>query len=373
MGKTTNAMSANPWMRGGRFWINGENLCVTSTSSTASEITTVGSFRSQLNPVMIRIVADPSSTWDIQNANSITYMDSAVAQLVAVGNAAGTTSYNFDAENYSTSTLFNSYSSLYNNPATPLSRADMCAKVQAFGAAFGNSLWSRVPTASIYLFFGPSYLMSMGPSNGTAGTGVPTSMPDSSYSGNSYYNMYPYFCLGLLSACPTTGRIIDYMEGSYYSFAGLWSIQKEMYASNNWVSIFFPAETALITKAATCWVAVPMIYANPYFSGTTTDPYPGAHLINATDQQNYFTRNLVYCLQQCPSGYIPGIYIEGCDPWGLSGTVSNPTATIETCLANAVAVYQGTITLASLMNLTALSATLNTAFSGNSTWRTERA
>jgi hypothetical protein len=43
----------------------------------------------------------------------------------------------------------------------------------------------------------------------------------------------------------------------------------------------------------------------------------------------------------------------------------------QTCFANALAVYNGSITLASLFNGTTLNATLASAFSGNSTWVAE--
>jgi len=374
--ETAAAIAANPTMAGTRFSLGTENICQTtdlSLSTWSSDIANVTGFASALDLVLIRIVTDPSATWNIQSTTAVPDMDAAIAGFVQVAEAAGTSSFLFDPENYSTNYLLNNFSATsYKNPilnSPAISRAAMCAQVQAFGQAYGNSLWSRMPNATLHCFFGPTMVLGY---TGPGISGIPSSFTDSQYSGNNEYNMLPYLFLGLLSACPSTGHIVDYMEHSYYGFAGLESLQREMTASQNWVSIFFPSQTALITKSATAWVPVPMIFPNPFFTASYGSIYPGAYyLANATDRQNFFTRNLLYCLQQCPAGYLPAAYVEGIDPWGAYGAVSNMDPSWQTCFANALAVYNGSITLASLFNGTTLNATLASAFSGNSTWVAE--
>jgi len=373
--KTAAVMTANPWMKGARFWVNYENLCSDTAVPGAdynSDHSNLAGFTDPFSTLMVRMVADPSGSWNITSSSAVSNMDSVVAGVVSVAQAAGTSNVMIDPENYSTSYLFGDYNQTgmanpLPNPAG-LSRSAMCAQVRAFGKAFGTSLWSRMPNATLYTFFGPTVVLRY--SNG--GTGIPSSFPDSSYASNVAYNMTPYFFLGLLDACPGTGHIADYSETSYYDFTGLASIQRHSTASQNWVSIFFPGETADIAKSATCWVPLPLIFVNPYFQSSYGTIYPGAYYVtNATDQANYFTRNALYCLQQTPAGYLPGIYVEGYDPWGLTGTVSNLPATWQTCLANAMAVYKGSVSLSSLMDVTALDATLAKDFSGNSAWAAE--
>ena len=375
--QTASVMAANPWLRGGRIGVSPESICADSSptgSTWASDISYVTGYSNPLDTLMIRLNGDPSTTWNIQNASSVTYMDQLVAGVVSVAKAAGITNFLFDPENYRTSNSLMDYdqggyglSPLLNSPA--LSRPAMCAQLRAFGKAFGTSLWSRVPNATLYTFFGPTVVFDSATTNG-----MPTSWPDSKYATAPGYNMIPYFFLGLLDACPATGHIADYMEqGSYYEFTGLASIQRNMTASKNWVSIFFPNETADIAKAATCWVPLPLIYANMYFQvDESGSNYPGAYYVtSAADRLAYFTRNAYYCLQQTPAGYLPGVYIEDYDPWGEIIATSNIPADWATGLDNAVSVYQGTTTLGSLMDLTALDATLRNAFSFNPVWASE--
>jgi len=63
--------------------------------------------------------------------------------------------------------------------------------------------------------------------------------------------------------------------------------------------------------------------------------------------------------------------VEGYDPWGSGGSVSNMPANWATCLKNALAVYKGTTSLSSLFNVSALDTTLQNAFAGNSAWAAE--
>ena len=372
---TSAAMAANPWLGGTRFFVGTENLCqdaVLPLSHWDVDVAQVTGYANPLQEVMIRMNADPDATWNIQAAASAGAMDDVVAGVVSVGNAAGTRSYMLDSENYATLNLLNNFDQtgkgnpLLNSP--PLTRAQMAARLQAFGQAFGTSLWSRVPAARLYLFFGASVVLSYT----DGGTGIPGNCPDSAYAGNPEYNLLPYFCLGLLKACPATGRIIDYCEASYYTFTGLASIQRNLAASRNWVSLFFPAESSLITQSASTWVPVPLIFANPYFDPSYGPSYPGAAWVSkAADQANYFTRNCLYCLQQTPAGYLPGIYIEGYDPWGLTGTVANLPATWQACLSHAISAYEGGTTLDSWFDAAALDSTLEAAFAGNSAWLAE--
>jgi len=380
-GRTATAASANPWMKGARFAINNENICLASAPSNtwSAEAAAFSGYTkpAQIQLVMERLVGDPESGWDIASANSVTYMDQSVAGAVQIAVAAGITNFLFDPENYGSDTggvqaYMNSFGSIVNSGG--YNRTQMCAKMRAWGAAFGHSLWSRVANASLYMFFGPTQNMSF---NGPGIAGVPSSVPDSAYAGDSWYNLYPYFCLGLLDSCPTTGRIIDYMEtGSYYGFTGKKSLQRLMYASKNWVSIYFPNESANITKAATCWIPVPLMFPNPYFDANY-DPatiYPGAHYVtSSTDQANYFTRNCLAALQMCPSGYMPGIYMEDVDPWGAFGSVIPVPTVWQTCLNNALAVYNGSIALSSLFDIATLDAHLASDLSANSIWANESA
>ena len=371
--KTAATMAANPWMKGARFSVNQENLCQDSVLPLAdwnSDVASVTGFTDPLNTVMIRMKADPDGAWNAQSAAAATDTDAVVAGIVAVGNAAQTTNYLLDLENYSTSYLLNNYNQtsagdpILDSPA--ISRAAMCAKLQAYGKAYGTSLWNRVPNATLYTFFGPTMILQFN------GTSIPSTFPDSSYASDPRYNMMPYFFLGLLDACPATGHIADYMEHSYYDFAGLASLKREMTASKNWVSIYFPAQTALIAKAATSWVPVPLIFPNPYFQSSYGSIYPGAaYVTSAADQLAMFTRNALYCLQETPVGYLPGVYIEGYDPWGAIGSVSNIPAAWATGLNNAMAVYKGTTTLANLFNASTLDSDLEKDFAGNSTWVAE--
>ena len=373
--KTAAAMTANPWMKGARFSVNDENITEDTALPLADfngDVANVSGFTDPLNQVMIRIKADPDAAWNIQSANAITDMDAAVAGVVAVGSAAHSSNYLFDPENYSTSTFFGDYaetsagSPLLASPA--ISRTAMCARMRAFGLAFGNSLWSRQPGATLYTFFGPTMLLNF--TNG--GTGIPTSCPDSSYASDPRYNLLPYFFLGIMDACPATGHVADYSERSYYNFTGLASLKRNLTASQNWVSIFFPTETADIAKSATNWVPLPLLFPNPYFQTSYGSIYPGAtYVTSAADQQAYFTRNALYCLQETPAGYLPGLYIEGYAPWGLSGSVTNIPATWGTALNNALAVYKGSTTLANLFNVSTLDADLAKDFAGNSTWVAE--
>ena len=369
---TAAAMAANPWMKGGRFWVGTEDVCQDTALPLADwngDVANVSGFKSPLNTAMIRLTGDPDGSWNIQSASAVTDMDAVIAGVVAVATAANTTNFMFDPENYSTSKFFSDYnqtSPILNSPA--LSRSAMCAKMRSFGKALGTSLWSRMPNATFYTFFGPTFVLDF--TNG--GTGMPTSCPDSAYASDPYYNMLPYFFLGLLDACPSTGHIADYCERSYYDTSGLASIKRNMTASKNWVSIFFPTEAADIAKSATCWVPLPLIFANPYFDSSYGSIYPGATFVtNPTDQQNYFTRNAYYCLSQTPAGYLPGVYVENYDPWGAIVGLSNMPANWQKGLVNAMAVYNGTTTLDSLFNGTTLDNTLAQAFSGNSAWAAE--
>ena len=379
--RTTVAVAAMPWMKGARFNIDSEDICLTSAPANtwSADVANLTGYTKpvQIQLLMTRLVGDPESNWDIASANSVTWMDQAIAGAVQIANAAGMTSFNFDPENYGSDTggvkaYMSSFGSILNSGG--YSRAQMAVKMRAWGAAFGQSLWSRMANATLYLFFGPTQNMSF---NGPGIAGVPSSVPDSSYADDQWYNLYPYFCLGLLDSCPGTGRIVDYMEtGSYYGFTGKKSLQRLMYASKNWVSIYFPTESANITKSATCWIPVPLMFPNPYFD-PNYDPatiYPGAHYVTSTtDQANYFTRNCVAALQMCPSGYMPGIYIEDIDPWGAFGSVVNVSSTLQTCLNNALAVYNGSITLSSLFDVPTLDAHLASALSANSIWANESA
>ena len=51
-----------------------------------------------------------------------------------------------------------------------LSLAARFAAKEAFGKALGTSLWSRMPNATFYTFFGPTFVLDF--TNG--GTGMPT-------------------------------------------------------------------------------------------------------------------------------------------------------------------------------------------------------
>ncbi len=232
-------------------------------SDWSSDISNVTEFTDPLHQVMIRMNGDPTAAWNIQSPTASTDIDAVVAGVIAVGSAAGTTDYLFDPENYDTTYLLDEFgqssagSPILNSP--PLDRAAMCTQARAFGKAFGTSLWSRVPTATLDSFFGPTILLQFT----DGGTGMPTSFADSAYADEPTYNTLPYFFLGLLDACPPTGQIVDHMEGGYYDFTGLDSLKRNMTASKEWVSIFFPSETPLIAKAATSWVPVPLIFVNP--------------------------------------------------------------------------------------------------------------
>ena len=372
--RTTAAMAANPWMKGARFGVVHEGICQDTTlplSTWNSDVANVTGYASPLSTTIIRMNADPSGSWNIQGSAAVTNMDAVVAGEVAVAKAAGTASFLIDLENYATSFFFCDYNQtadgnpILNSPA--LSRPAMCAQMRTFGKAYGTSLWSRLPNATLYTFFGPTVLLPF-----INGTGIPTSFPDSSYATDPRYNMLPYFFLGLLDACPATGHIADYCERSYYDFTGLASIKRNMTASKNWVSIFFPGETADIAKAATCWVPLPLIFANPYFDASYGSIYPEAYYVtNAADRLAYFTRNATYCLQQTPAGFMPGVYVEDYDPWGNYGAATNMPAAWETGLANALAVYRGTTTLDNLFNVPALDTLLANVLSRNSAWAAE--
>jgi hypothetical protein len=361
-------------MKGARFDLAYEGLCedtLLPLSDWNGDVSSITGYTDPLNTVMVRMNANPSATWNIQSTAAVADMDAAVAGVVSVAQAAGTRNVLLDLENYYTGYFLNDYGQtsagnpILNSPA--LTRAQMCAKMRTFGQSVGNSLWGRLPNATLYTFFGPTIVLDF-----INGTGIPTSWPDASYASDPRYNMLPYFFLGLLDACPSTGHIADYIERSYYDFTGLASIQRNLTASKNWVSIFFPGESADIAKSATCWVPLPLIFANPYFDASYGSIYPGAYYVtNVTDQQNYFTRNALYCLQQTPAGFLPGIYVEDYDPWGALGTVSNMPANWETCLNNALAVYNGTLSLGSLFNATTLDTTLAKDFAGNSAWVAE--
>ena len=363
--KTATALSANAWMAGGRFWFSNEDICQSSSPSDtwSAEASSFSGYTPpvQLKLSMGRITGDPSSSWSITSANSVTYMDTAIAGFVKVANAAGTNTFNFDPENYSTGTLMGNLG----NSTT----------MRAWGAAVGHSLWSRMPNASLNLFFGPTENMNFtSPATvGNPSSGVPTSWAVGDTFG---YQNYPYFCLGLIDALVTlqntTGHIVDYMEqGSYYWFAGELSLQRIMYASKNWVSIYFPSETAAIAKSTTAWVPVPMLYLNMWSEANFGTLYPGSsYVTDSTTLQHYFTRNALAALKKCPNGFMPAIYFEGYDPWGTS-SVHNIETIWQNCLNNALAVYKGTITLDSLFNVAALDSALQSAFSGNSIWQAE--
>ena len=364
------AKSANPWILGARYWVNVEDLCqdgTVSSSAYSADIKNLTGWTSPFQEVMVRLVLDPSATWDITQTAATIYMQQVIAGVVSVAKAAGSQSFLIDPENYSTSTNFFDFSSLKNSGG--LTRAQMCAQVRSFGRAVGTALWGALPNAKLYTFDGPTTVIQWT----GGGTGIPTSQPDSTYASTKIYNMIPYFFLGLLDACPSTGRIICYNEtGSYYGCTGLASFKRLQTAEQNWVSIFFPSETADIAKSATCWVYVPLLYFNP-FGSSSSSIYPGAYYVkNATDQLNYFTRQCIYALQMTPSGFMPAIYLEGYDPWNFLGKgASNLAASWETCLANAIKVFNGTITEASLFSNTTLTASLKSDFLGNSAWAAE--
>jgi len=285
------------------------------------------------------------------------------------------------------------------NPGA-LTRAQMAVKMQDLGRQFGLSLWSRIPNATVYLFFGATQNMAW--AGAPSGTQMPAAQADATYAANTLYNMYPYFCLGLLDACPSTGMIVDYCEGGCYGFPGLAALKRVLYASNNWVSVYFPTYTGLIAKCATNWRAVPILYPDCYFKAKGTW-YAGANFTSATagafvtgksykilvpgntdytlvgaanstagtiftatgpgtgtgtaycltDQAAQFTRNAVYALQCTPAGYLPGVYTDSDlgsgvpDPWGQVGAVIPIEPLVGTCLNDALAIYNGSATWAS--------------------------
>ena len=308
-------------------------------------------------------------------------------------------------------------------------RAQMAVKYQDLGRQFGLSLWSRIPTATLYLLFGPTQNMSW--TGVPSGTQMPATDADGSYANGSIYNIYPYFCLGLLDACPPTGRIVDYCEGGMYGTPGLAGYQRVMYASNNWVSCFFPTYTGLVVKCTKNWVAVPILYPDctyvakgTWYAGAdfmitqgnaltigksykvktvgntdwTTCGTGGANVIGniftatntgnnsgtagtaycMTDQTAKFIRDSVYALQVTPDGYLPAVYTDSnlgngqADPWGQFGAVLPMEPVVGSSLNTALAIYKGTQTWAGAgINLKTLYNTLFTDFVGRTDYQWE--
>ena len=402
---TAAAMAAHTWMRGARFYTTGvENIAPSSTPSGSAwntDIAAIGSYRPPLSMWMTRFSSTPSkANYDISVAATLTDMDAVVAGMVALATAAGTKDYMFDPENYAGSDIsllfnyariiaagsfvattvytiattgstdFTLIGAANSNPGTVftasgvgagngtafvgttglknsglITRAAMCTLVEELGRQFGLSLWERVPDARLHLLFGASQVIAWA---GTpSGTAMPASMPDNGTSGyaiNPYYNMLPYFCRGLLDACPSSGRIIDYVESSY-GFAGLAALQRNLYGSKNWVSLFFPGDTGLIAKSVNQWIPVPILYANCYFTALGTW-YAGANFVTTlADQQTKFTRDALYALQLTPPGYLPAVYTDSGNPWGQGGAVTNMNADWQVCLNNALSIFKGDIAI----------------------------
>ena len=177
-----------------------------------------------------------------------------------------------------------------------------------------------------------------------------------SFAGNAKYTMLPYFWLGVLQACPPTGRIACWMEESY-GYAGADSLARYISANANWVANFFPSYSGLIQKMKTCWVNVPIIYLNCHFQDLGFSYASDAKFISATvnqtpwtDQQIMLTRNALHALNLTPPGYMPAVYSDGSllgsvdDPWGRLGSVLPMSATAQVCLNNALALSRGTTT-----------------------------
>ena len=378
--KTAAAIAGNPWMSGARFWLAAENICITSPPGSAwtADIAHVagGVGNGTLTTIMTRLTPSPSASWDYSASNALTYIDAMVAGAVSVMNSAGITNLLFDAENYNTTYLmFNFNQGAANTQALnsgSYTRAQACAYMQALGHKFGEAFWSRVPKGTIYLFFGASIVANFAgtPSGTKLTTYASNAAADTAYSTNAGYNMLPYFCLGLLDACPPDGHIVDYCEGSY-GFAGQSALLRYMYASQNWVGNLFPDYTGLVAKCLKNWVPVPIIYLNCFFAALGTW-YAGADFVtNTTDQASFFTRNALYCLQNTPNGYQPGIYCDGSllgntiDPWGQLGTPTNLASAYATCLNNAILLARGLTTWGALgLNMSTLYDTLKTDFTG---------
>lgn len=357
--------AAYPFMTGARFSLAVENFCQNSApgAAWASDISNIAGYSNPFGAsnTSIRLVGDPPSGWDISNtAKNSTYVDAVIAGAVSVANAAGINDFIFDGENYSGSigtvpllTNFNYGASagwLQNSGS--YTRAQMAAYAQKLGHQIGESLWSRIPNATLSLFISAVTCMNM--SNPAGFNGIYTmevpaagSATDSTFSGGGYYNLLPYFLLGLLDACPPTGRIIDYNETSY-GWSGYPALARYMNASKHWVEIFFPNNTGLIEKAKTCWIPVPLIYLDNFFTDEGSW-MAGAHYVtNLTDQETLCTRNALYALQACPLGYLPAFYTDSGDLWSQSGTLVPMNANWKACLANALALFNGTTTWAAL-------------------------
>jgi len=93
--RTAAAMAANPWMKGGRFWVDTEDICQDTVLPLAgwnADASSVTGFTGPMSSVLVRMTADPDASWNIQGAGSAAAMDAAVAGFDSVGEAARTTS-----------------------------------------------------------------------------------------------------------------------------------------------------------------------------------------------------------------------------------------------------------------------------------------
>lgn len=428
--KLATAMALNPWMKAARWATTGtENICQTSDPGTTQWDTDIAGLTGKthtLDFLCARVTPSPSlANYDVQLVASFTYLDTVINGIVRQMQAIGSKDLQFDPENYSGSDI----SMLFNfgqggngiKNVGAVSRATMCLRIEDMGRQFGLSLWSRIPDARLHLFFGATAVG--GWTGSPSGTQAPTTMADTAYDTESpVYNMIPYFCRGLLDACPPTGVILDYCEQGCYGMAGLASLTRVLAYSNNWVNVFFAGDSGLVEKAKTCWKAIPLLYPSYYFkakgswypggdwtyhtagsfvtgktykiraTGTTTtwtnwgaaNGTVGTEFVatgagsgdgtafNLTDQIAHFTRNALYALQSTPSGYLPGVFVDGADadPWGQYTTASTIPSAWGQCLTDAVEIFNGRKSLT--FNNATLAPLLNTYFTGRTDYQKER-
>lgn len=428
--KTNAVKTANPWLKACRWATTGtENICQTADPASNqwdTDIAALTGLSHPFNIVATRLTASPSlANYDVQLAASFTRMDAVIGGICAQMIACGSSDLEFDPENYATSDIammfnFGQGTNGIKNVGS-VSRATMCLRIEDAGRQFGNSFWSRIPNGKLHMMFAATQVG--GWTGSPSGTQAPTSMADAAYdTESSLYNMLPYFCRGLLDACPPTGRILDYCEGGMYVVSGLASMTRVMGYSNNWVSVFFPGDSGLVEKAKTVWKAIPLLYPSYYFKakgsfypgGDYTYQIAGAFVTgktykiksvgttttwtacgavtgtlgetfvatnagsgdgtayNVTDQKAMFTRNALYALQLTPDGYLPALFVDGADadPWGQYGAVTNIPTVWSDCLNEALAVFQNKQNLT--MSNAVLEPLLATYFSARSDFKKER-